>query len=310
MSLEDAFLRAILTAPDSDACRLSYADWLEERGNPRGEFIRVQCEIARTRNILLLGQVDQNHVELLFEREKKLLDSHKEQWLLETFDRDLCKLIRRLENFDSGGVEDRFGAAEIEFSRGFPERLLVDARLFNSVFAKDIFNILHHSFLNSLTIRDFEGAHLQGQFLINFCDSVFEHQELSSIRRLELHGQHLALGGYRSLLRTANLKSIVHLGLGATGMTDQCLIELISSPLFVQLRALEIDSNPLTMRSLQALIDSPHFHELKLIDLRRTRPDRSKFFTALEDIISFRFPDAESEDLLEVLNRNGILIER
>src|SRR5262249_7610438 len=24
-----------------------YADWLEERGDPRGEFIRVQCQLAR-----------------------------------------------------------------------------------------------------------------------------------------------------------------------------------------------------------------------------------------------------------------------
>lgn len=41
------FLSAILANPDDDQPRLVAADWLEEQGNARGEFIRVQCEIAR-----------------------------------------------------------------------------------------------------------------------------------------------------------------------------------------------------------------------------------------------------------------------
>ncbi len=40
MSEEQAFLRAILERPDDDAPKLIYADWLEERGDPRGEFLR------------------------------------------------------------------------------------------------------------------------------------------------------------------------------------------------------------------------------------------------------------------------------
>lgn len=40
------FVDAILAEPDDDAPRLIYADWLEERGDPRAEFIRVQVEMA------------------------------------------------------------------------------------------------------------------------------------------------------------------------------------------------------------------------------------------------------------------------
>ena len=47
MTHDQAFLRAICEAPDDDAPRLVYADWLEERGYLRGEFIRVQCMYAR-----------------------------------------------------------------------------------------------------------------------------------------------------------------------------------------------------------------------------------------------------------------------
>lgn len=44
---DDAFIRTICQAPHEDAPRLVYADWLEERGDERGEFIRVQIELAR-----------------------------------------------------------------------------------------------------------------------------------------------------------------------------------------------------------------------------------------------------------------------
>src|SRR5437764_386728 len=44
---EDAFLQTILDNPDDDLPRLVFADWLEEHGNPRGTFIRLQCERAK-----------------------------------------------------------------------------------------------------------------------------------------------------------------------------------------------------------------------------------------------------------------------
>src|SRR5262245_42550191 len=46
MNDADAFLQAIREDPENDTPRLIFADWLEERGDPRGEFIRVQCALA------------------------------------------------------------------------------------------------------------------------------------------------------------------------------------------------------------------------------------------------------------------------
>lgn len=43
---EATFLAAILADPQDDGPRLAYADWLMERGDPRGEFVKVQIEIA------------------------------------------------------------------------------------------------------------------------------------------------------------------------------------------------------------------------------------------------------------------------
>jgi len=48
VSEDAALLAAIRQAPDDDAPRLIYADWLDEHGQPeRAEFIRVQIGLSR-----------------------------------------------------------------------------------------------------------------------------------------------------------------------------------------------------------------------------------------------------------------------
>src|SRR5262245_13561869 len=42
---EDAFVAAILAAPHDDTPRLVFADWLDERGDPRGELLRIATEL-------------------------------------------------------------------------------------------------------------------------------------------------------------------------------------------------------------------------------------------------------------------------
>ena len=43
----EAFLQRIRAYPDDDAPRLVFADWLDEHGDPRGAFIRVQLALAQ-----------------------------------------------------------------------------------------------------------------------------------------------------------------------------------------------------------------------------------------------------------------------
>jgi uncharacterized protein (TIGR02996 family) len=44
---EEELLAAVLAAPEEDAPRLVYADWLMERGDPRGEYIGLMVQAAR-----------------------------------------------------------------------------------------------------------------------------------------------------------------------------------------------------------------------------------------------------------------------
>src|SRR5215216_3334791 len=69
-----AFLAAIRDRPDDDLPRLVYADYLDERGDPRGEFIRLQVERPT------LAADDPRRFELLA-REQELVRAHEEEWL-------------------------------------------------------------------------------------------------------------------------------------------------------------------------------------------------------------------------------------
>ncbi len=45
---EEALIRTIVDKPGDDTARLVYADWLDERDDPRGAYLRAELEWART----------------------------------------------------------------------------------------------------------------------------------------------------------------------------------------------------------------------------------------------------------------------
>src|SRR5438128_626897 len=73
MNPADAFELAIAQAPDDDALRLMYADWLDDQGDPRGELIRIQCALVRPNSA-------QHHTDLL-DRQEALLTAHDAEWV-------------------------------------------------------------------------------------------------------------------------------------------------------------------------------------------------------------------------------------
>jgi uncharacterized protein (TIGR02996 family) len=71
-----ALLAAIRAAPDDDAPRLVYADWLDEHGHPeRAEFIRLQVQLARYEQ---LHSHTGEEIVGLWLREDELLARHSE----------------------------------------------------------------------------------------------------------------------------------------------------------------------------------------------------------------------------------------
>ncbi len=75
--MEEAdWIAQIVAQPDDDAPRLVYADWLIQRGDPRGEFITVQCALARYE----ATDADVGDVAKLRSRERNLRRTHDQTW--------------------------------------------------------------------------------------------------------------------------------------------------------------------------------------------------------------------------------------
>lgn len=63
------FWNDILHDPDNDEPRLRYAAWLEEQGEPLGEFIQIQCRLAEAGDSPLAWEWERREQELLGEFE-------------------------------------------------------------------------------------------------------------------------------------------------------------------------------------------------------------------------------------------------
>jgi uncharacterized protein (TIGR02996 family) len=57
MNVDASFIRSISLAPRDNALRLEYADWLEEQGDLRGEYLRLECQLSQMQITLRLAQL-------------------------------------------------------------------------------------------------------------------------------------------------------------------------------------------------------------------------------------------------------------
>lgn len=120
-------LDAIIASPDDLSLRLVAADWYEERGDPRGEFIRVQCRLAEAN----CGPEESRG---LVDRADRLHSEFAREW-----DRPLHRLLT------AAGLPGQVGPAPLPirgwtYSRGFVESITLQASTF----------IEHHSVLPQL----------------------------------------------------------------------------------------------------------------------------------------------------------------
>jgi uncharacterized protein (TIGR02996 family) len=74
IDLEASLLASVLASPEQDGPRLVYADWLTERGDPRGQFIREQVQLAG------LEETDPRW-SALHASSERLAHRHRQEWL-------------------------------------------------------------------------------------------------------------------------------------------------------------------------------------------------------------------------------------
>jgi uncharacterized protein (TIGR02996 family) len=112
----EAFVREIAEHPGDDAPRLIFADWLEERDDPQGQFIRLQCELERTS--------DRERRNILIRRETDMLREHRDDWL-RPFGGALVRGVFRRGMLDQAEVESQaFLQHAGQWFRQFPLKIL------------------------------------------------------------------------------------------------------------------------------------------------------------------------------------------
>jgi uncharacterized protein (TIGR02996 family) len=80
MSEEDAFLHAVRASPADTDLRTVYADWLDEHGDPRGEYLRLECELA-SRSETSPSRSNEAQIRRLRKRLFKLRPTMDNDWL-------------------------------------------------------------------------------------------------------------------------------------------------------------------------------------------------------------------------------------
>ncbi|MBL8813686.1 MAG: TIGR02996 domain-containing protein [Planctomycetaceae bacterium] len=113
MNEEATFVDEIRRTPDDLTPRLIYADYLEDCGDPRGELIRVQCELSE----MAPGTPGRSE---RMNRERELLESYADLWLQPL--RELGVRGLSFHSFERGLLE-RIRISAVDYHRNW-ERLL------------------------------------------------------------------------------------------------------------------------------------------------------------------------------------------
>ena len=235
----------MLADPDDEAPRLVYADWLEERGDPRGEFIRVQCE------------------------REGLADGDERRWALEARER---QLRRRYAKGWAGSL--RALVQDWQFRRGFVEGITIAAADFLA-HADELFRLAPIRRVRLLRVAGLEAdlarsphlARLRGLDLRHqdFDTAVFRaligSRHLTGLTELDLRGTPLCnTAGMRLLAGCPNLARLTALDLSdhRTGrpMDPQAYWDNPTDEDFA-----------LQESGIRALDDSPHLKHLTTLRL-------------------------------------------
>jgi uncharacterized protein (TIGR02996 family) len=278
MTHDEAFLHAIRAAPNDDAPRLIYADWLEEHGQPaRAEFIRLQCAFAA------LPEEEDVAAAALGERAEKLLADNWEDWVGPLRSLVGPNASRRGEGWLAGDLH-RDGLRR--FHRGFVDCLTLSAD-----------TILEHTatLARLVPLRRLRlwGA---GRRAAEFSASP----TLAGVEVLEFvdyFDYPLNADGARALANSPHLRGLTTLNLYRNSVGDRGVEALARAPWFGGLQVLNLADNGVSSTALRVLAAArPRLAELRL-GSNAVGPDGVEAFAAEAQQDSLRTLDLRQNPL-------------
>lgn len=238
-------IAAIAAVPQDDAPRILFANWLESQGDPRGEYIRLQCELA--------AGPFRSKRRAIANRCKALFKEHRRQW----------------ENTLSA-------KGEWTWRRGFVSSARMSASQLNkhgaTVFSREPIDSLGitqcKASLNCLNSKDWLSRlrilKLRGEIVQETLEFL-TMQSFPRLKSLNLGDSRLAKIPLAALFQSNSLREIKSLALSGNDLKDQALNGLLNAE--QKLESLYLSRNQLTDRALDIIGESPACRSLKRLTL-------------------------------------------
>jgi uncharacterized protein (TIGR02996 family) len=258
-----ALLEGVKSHPEDDVPRLILGDWLAERGDPRGEFLHVQCRLAAS-------AWGDPYGDELARRQRELLTAHAATWtgslasyiLDRHFRRGLLWVNMRADRLVEAG---RAGLGATEEWAWVEVLTLRELALVHLVELRDCGPLASPSSLN-----------LRGSGVGNsFATLLANSPHLGRLHELQLGSCRVGSEGLAALARSEHLRHLRKLDLGGNHVGDDGVVALAASPLLARLDFLDLGDNRIGDRGARALADSPHLSDKLRLLLHRATIDRA-----------------------------------
>ncbi|HVK12776.1 MAG TPA: TIGR02996 domain-containing protein [Gemmataceae bacterium] len=273
-------MAAILDAPDDDAPRLVYADWLDEQGDgDRAEFIRLDVRLARTpRSDPGWSGLDR--------RVAELRQPNFQEW------------IGRLPQFPGVHWE--------AFTRGFVSVVKFETPDAYFEYAPDVFTAapirevrLHNFYWREASrladSRSLRRAHVldlnDGNYIANKgAEALFRSEHLANLSELLIGKNLLGSAGVRAVAEAPYMRGLTRLRVEKNDVYDDGVRFLAESERLTRLRILDVSRTRAGVGGVEALARSRGVRRLLYLDLsgNRITDDAVRVLAASENMTELR----------------------
>jgi uncharacterized protein (TIGR02996 family) len=256
----------IKSNPEDDHLRLILADWLEEQGDPRGEHIRLQCQLARM-------DEDDPDREAVAMRVWQVERPHRDGWLGPLHELGgACRFVRGLIHITCDAdtfLGPTMAAAATSENFAWAEGLDLDLRPAPPATIAQALASPHLGRFSLLKLRTPSAGYDQSSVTrwSEGLTALVASPHLDSLRELNLAGVQLGADGLRLLLSAQHLGGVTSLDLSNNLLNTEGLTVLAESALFGRLAHLKLVGNRIERDGTAALARARRDTPLRSLDL-------------------------------------------
>lgn len=255
LPLRDALEAALIADPDDLATHRAYADYLQEQGDPRGEFIQIQIALEAH------DRTDEDR-RTLRAREQTLLARFGRGWLGRLAD----ELLGPANAVGMERPESWPLFYEIRFVRGWLDRITLRRvpLMFGSFLGRLLCEAPEARLLRELVLPRDPGVVpflVHSPYLGNLRVFSLGDRSAANIEPL------IDLASVRDVLHSPNLPRLIHLQLRSSNLGDVGCTEIVTSSILKRLKILDLRNGDITDTGARILADCPDLRRLELLDI-------------------------------------------